>query len=151
MPKTGKPVLFIYTNSFDLSADTLIRRLGNDAVFRFNVDLWQEYAVEIDCHRVVIANPAGRRIESANIAKFLWRKPYTSQQLYPDRIFPHELVFKEEELAYAMREVWNAMPRQVVHRRETGHGFDPSPRGLSLQQHGEFRRQQAMPTSRSRV
>src|SRR5271169_5874101 len=107
MTNTSKPVLFtvlfIYTNSFDLSADTLIHRLGNDAVFRFNLDLWQEYAVEIDHHRVVIANPAGRTMESANIAKFLWRKPFTHQQLYPDRNFPQELVFKEEELAYAMR------------------------------------------------
>jgi hypothetical protein len=109
MPNTGKPVLFIYTNSFDLSADTLIHRLGNDAAFRFNVDLWQDYAVEIDHHRVVIANPAGRTVESANIAKFLWRKPFTHQQLYPDHSFPQELVFKEEEIAYAMREVWNAM------------------------------------------
>jgi hypothetical protein len=109
MPNTGKPVLFIYTNSFDLSADTLIQRLGNDAVFRFNVDLWQEYAVDIDRHRFVIANQAGRRVESANVAKFLWRKPYTHQQLYPDDVFPQELVFKEEELTYAMREVWNAM------------------------------------------
>lgn len=109
MPNSGRPVLFLYTNSFDLSADTLIQRLGNDAVFRFNVDLWQDYAVEIDRHRVVLANPAGRTVDSANIAKFLWRKPYTHQQLYPDHSFPQELVFKEEEIAYAMREVWNAM------------------------------------------
>jgi len=109
MPNPPKPVLFIYTNSFDLSADTLIQRLGNDAVFRFNLDLWQDYALEIDYHRVLIANPAGRTVESANIAKFLWRKPLTNQQLYPDRSFPREQVFKEEELAYAMREVWNAM------------------------------------------
>jgi hypothetical protein len=109
LPTTDKPVSFVYTNSFDLSADTLIRRLDSDAVFRFNLDIWQEYEIEIDCDRVLIANPAGRRVESANIAKFLWRKPLTNQQLYPDRSFPRELVYKEEELAYAMREVWNAM------------------------------------------
>lgn len=102
-------VLFIYTNSLDLSVDVLIRRLGGSAVFRFNLDLWHEYRIEIDCQRVSIVNATGREVESKDISKFLWRKPLTNQQLYPDQSFPRERVFEEEELAYAMREVWNAM------------------------------------------
>jgi hypothetical protein len=105
----GRRVLFVYTNSYDLSADTIIRRLGSEAVFRFNLDLWQDYAIEIDRHSVLIANAGGRSVGSEDIAKFLWRKPLTNQQLFPDRTFPRERVFEEEELAYAMREVWNAM------------------------------------------
>jgi hypothetical protein len=104
-----RSILFIYTNSYDLSADVLIRRLGNAAVFRFNLDLWPEYKIEIDRHGFVIENGAGRQVESQEIAKFLWRKPLTNQQLYPDRSFPRERIFEEEELAYAMREVWNGM------------------------------------------
>ncbi|MHB1954048.1 MAG: hypothetical protein ACYCOU_09905 [Sulfobacillus sp.] len=104
-----RPVLFIYTNSFDLSSDVLIRRLGDDAVFRFNLDLWQEYRIEIDRHHISITNPNDRKVESKDISKFLWRKPLTNQQLYPDRTFPRESIFEEEELAYAMREIWNAM------------------------------------------
>jgi hypothetical protein len=109
VPQDRQPVLFIYTNSYDLSADVLIRRLGNAAVFRFNLDLWHDYLIEIDRHHVAITNPSSRTIESKDVAKFLWRKPLTNQQLYPDRSFPRERVFEEEELAYAMREVWNAM------------------------------------------
>jgi hypothetical protein len=104
-----RSVLFIYTNSYDLSADVLIRRLGVEAVFRFNLDLWQEYRIEIDGRRFAIENPMGRKVESSGIAKFLWRKPLTNQQLYPDRSFPRDRVFEEEELAYAIREVWNEM------------------------------------------
>ena len=109
MAKTGSPVLFIYTNSYDLSADVLIRRLGQPAVFRFNIDLWQDYVIEIDRHHILIENPSGRAVELKDIAKFLWRKPLTNQQLYPDNVFPRERIFEEEELAYAMRDVWNAM------------------------------------------
>jgi hypothetical protein len=109
LARDRQPVLFIYTNSYDLSADVIIRRLGSAAVFRFNLDLWNEYLIEIDRHHVAITNPSGRTVESKDIAKFLWRKPLTNQQLYPDRSFPRERIFEEEELAYAMREVWNAM------------------------------------------
>ena len=104
-----RPALFIYTNSYDLSADVIVRRLGNDAVFRFNLDLWHEYVIDIDRRQVVIANASGRAVDSQDIAKFLWRKPLTNQQLFPDRDMPRERAFQEEELAYAMREVWNAM------------------------------------------
>jgi hypothetical protein len=109
LPSTGKPVLFVYTNSFDLSVDVLIKRLGNDAVFRFNLDLWQDYQIKIDSRRIRIANLSGRAVESGDIAKFLWRKPLTNEKLYPDQQFPRERVYDEDELAYAMREVWNAM------------------------------------------
>ena len=107
--KQDRQILFIYTNSYDFSADVLVRTLGNAAVFRFNLDLWRDYAVKIDHEHFAVTNAAGRTVESNDIAKFLWRKPLTNQQLFPDRTFPRELVFEEEELAYAMREVWNIM------------------------------------------
>ena len=104
-----RQILFIYTNSYDFSADALIRTLGNAAVFRFNLDLWRDYAIKIDGVHFAITNAAGRTVESNDVVKFLWRKPLTNQQLFPDRTFPRELVFEEEELAYAMRDVWNVM------------------------------------------
>jgi len=87
----------------------LIRKIGNAEVFRFNLDLWREYTIRIDGTHFAITNAAGRKVESNDIVKFLWRKPLTNQQLFPDRTFPRELVFEEEELAYAMRDVWNIM------------------------------------------
>ena len=68
-----------------------------------------KYVIEIDRRHVAIENPSGRTVDSKDIAKFLWRKPLTNQQLYPDHTFPRERVFEEDELAYAMRDVWNAM------------------------------------------
>ena len=109
MSESGHRVLFIYTNSYDISADAIIQRLGNDAVFRFNLDLWDEYQVEANAERVLIRNASGRSVRSTDIAKFLWRKPLTNQELYPDRSFPRESTFKEQEIAYVMREVWNSM------------------------------------------
>lgn len=102
-------VTFFYTNSYDQSADLLIRKLGSGRVFRFNLDLWKDYAIEIGPDRLVITNPAGLTVRLSDIAKFLWRKPYTNQQLFPDKPFPREQVYQEEELAYAMKEVWNRM------------------------------------------
>lgn len=109
MPGHRQKVLFVYTNSYDLSVDVLIRRLGNEAVFRLNLDIWKDYRVDIDGERFVIENAAGRAVHGEDVAKFLWRKPLTNAQLYPDQSFPKDQVFEEEELAYAMREVWNAM------------------------------------------
>ena len=101
------PITFIYTNSYDLSADHLIARIGIERVFRFNLDLWRDYVVSIDARGFQITNAAGRRAASGDVAKFLWRKPLTNHQLRPDRPLPQDQVYAEEELAYAMREMWN--------------------------------------------
>ncbi len=103
------PITFLYSNSYDLSLDLLIRRLGAERVFRFNLDLWREYSLQIEANRFFVAGPTGRSVSCNRIAKFLWRKPLTTQQLFPDRAVPREQVYQEEELAYAMREVWNRM------------------------------------------
>lgn len=100
-------VIFVYTNSYDLSTDALVKRLGNNVVFRFNLDLWREYVIRIYPRKFEISNPSGRSVSCSQVAKFLWRKPLTNQQLFPDRIFPKETNYEEEELAYAMQEVWN--------------------------------------------
>lgn len=101
------PITFIYTNSLDMTADLLISKIGTEAVFRFNVDLWREYKIKIDHAGLNIENSAGRRITSSNIAKFYWRKPFTSQYLYPQKTIPSELVYMEEELTYGMRDMVN--------------------------------------------
>lgn len=62
---------FFYTNSFDLSTDLLIRRLGSERVFRFNLDLWKEYGIHIRPDGLAITNPAGVMVQEVDIAKFL--------------------------------------------------------------------------------
>jgi hypothetical protein len=105
----ASPITFLYSNSYDLSLDLLIRRLGTEQVFRFNLDLWRDYSLQIEARRFSIADPTGRSVSCDRIAKFLWRKPLTTQQLFPDRAVPREQIYQEEELAYAMRDVWNRL------------------------------------------
>ncbi len=103
------PITFLYTNSYDRFADAIIGALTSGNVFRFNLDLWREYIVRIEPELFTITNPAGGRVHSSQIVKFLWRKPRTNQQLFPDRAIPREQQYEDDELAYAMREVWNRM------------------------------------------
>ena len=100
---------FIYTNSYDGWADLLVDRLGGDRVFRFNLDLWREYEILIDPDGFRFANRAGRAVAATQVAKFLWRRPRTNQQLFPEKDFPREEIYEDGELAYAMRELWNRM------------------------------------------
>jgi hypothetical protein len=101
------PITFIYTNSLDMTADLLISKIGTEAVFRFNVDLWREYKLKIDHAGLTIENSAGRQITSGDIVKFYWRKPFTSQYLYHQKKIPSELVYMEEEITYGMRDMVN--------------------------------------------
>jgi hypothetical protein len=105
----GSPLTFLYTNSYDGWADLLVNRLGGDRVFRFNLDLWRDYDVSIDPDGFRVANRAGRTVTAAQVAKFLWRRPRTGRQLFPEKDFPREQLYEDEEFAYAMREVWNRM------------------------------------------
>ncbi len=106
---TSRPLSFLYTNSYDHSADLLVKRVGNDRLFRFNLDLWRDYRVQIESDRFFIGSPAGRTADSNFVIKFLWRKPLTGRELFPERRFERERVYEDEELAYAMRELWNRM------------------------------------------
>ena len=101
------PITFIYTNSLDMTADLLISKIGTEKIFRFNVDLWREYKIKIDHDQLSIENSAGRRVTNGDISKFYWRKPFTNQYLYPQRKIPSELIYMEEELTYAMRDMVN--------------------------------------------
>jgi len=105
----SRPVTFLYTNSYDGWADLLVGRLGNDRVFRFNLDLWREYEIAIDPEGCRFVNRAGRTITEKDVAKVLWRRPRTSRQLFPERDVPREQAYEDEEMAYAMREVWNRL------------------------------------------
>lgn len=101
------PLTLIYTNSLDMTADLLVSKIGSGDIFRFNVDLWREYRIKIDPAGLSIENAAGRRITGGDIVKFYWRKPFTNQYLYPQKKIASELVYMEEELTYAMRDMVN--------------------------------------------
>jgi hypothetical protein len=104
-------VTLIFTNSFDLTTDRLVRHLGVDRVFRFNFDLWREYSIRIEPGTFMIQNPTGREVRQAEVAKLFWRKPISRYRLPPFSSVPPETLYLEEEVFYAIREIKNLLWR----------------------------------------
>lgn len=128
----ARRVTLIFTNSYDLAVNRLVRRLGGDRVFRFNVDLWPDYAIRIDEGDFLIENPTGRTVGRGDVAKLYWRKPISRFRLkgHADpaantwRRRVADLVWRrgtartgptpverylEEEIHYAVREIKNLL------------------------------------------
>jgi hypothetical protein len=104
-----QPITFIYTNSLDLTVDLLISKIAAEGIFRFNFDLWREYKIKIDPHGFWIENPVGRCVHSGDIEKFYWRRPHTTSRLYPGRKTSEEIIYMEEEIYYAFRDIVNLL------------------------------------------
>lgn len=139
------PVTLIFTNSYDLSVNRIIQRIGSDRVFRFNQDLWNEYAISITAENFRLVSPAGHVADSGNVSKAYWRKPISRFLLgerrprhsgildrinrllrrdaaYPPRMSAEER-FMESELSYAIREIKNLLwwNRKLVLVEATAH------------------------------
>lgn len=111
---SGGRATFLYTNSYDATVDLLISRLGSDAVFRFNLDLWRDYAIEIRPDGFWLEDPTGRRLTSENVAKAVWRKPLGQREL-PGQSGDgrsSEEAYLEDEVSYAMDELVNLLWRE---------------------------------------
>ena len=68
-------MLFIFTTSFDTTADLLVYHMGTAGVFRFNFDLWRDYAIAGDAQGFRFEDPVGRVVDSQSVTKLFWRKP----------------------------------------------------------------------------
>ena len=104
----SRRVLLIVTNSFDATADLLVSRLGKDQVFRFNFDLWHEYRFEIRAGDISLADPSGREVTGAEVAKLLWRKPVSRNPWRPVSRTGEDRYY-DGEMLYAMRELVNLL------------------------------------------
>lgn len=70
-------MLLIATNSMDGTTDLLLPFLvGRKEVFRFNVDMWRSYRIEITDDSFCIEDPTGRFITQRECSSFYLRKPY---------------------------------------------------------------------------
>jgi len=74
-------MLLILTNSIDSTTDEIVRRIGTDRVFRFNIDLWREYSIEIDACGFRLTDPTGRAVESTGVKTCYVRKPSFDEPL----------------------------------------------------------------------
>jgi hypothetical protein len=68
-------MLLILTNSLDGTSDELVRRIGSQNVFRFNLDLWRDYGIEIAPGTFSLVDPSERSVESRQVAACYVRKP----------------------------------------------------------------------------
>jgi len=104
----GKKTLII-TNSRDLTVDRLIQRIGGERVFRFNLDIWEDYGIHIAEGGFELSNPAGNSVRRSEVAKCLWRKPMMKSQLHWKPGIPQESFYLELEVEKAIREIRNIL------------------------------------------
>lgn len=68
-------MLLILTNSVDGTSDEVVRRVGEMKAFRFNIDLWRDYQIEVTAEGFTLSDPSGRRLNSRQIEACYVRKP----------------------------------------------------------------------------
>lgn len=101
-------VLLLVTNSYDTTTDLLVHRLGPEKVFRFNFDIWSDYAFEITPSGFRIVDPTGRSVESKTVAKALWRKPWSRVPYRPSSVTDEDRYY-DQEVWYALRDIVNLL------------------------------------------
>lgn len=68
-------MLLILTSSIDGHSEEIVRRVGSDNVFRFNVDQWRDYEFHLSDGGFCISDPAGRRCHDTYVGALYVRKP----------------------------------------------------------------------------
>lgn len=102
-------VTLIFTNSHDITVDRLIQHIGSDKIFRFNLDIWEDYQLSITPGDFRIVNPAGMEVRRDRTAKCFWRKPLSKYRLNLDFTVPLPKKYVEAEIACAIREIANIL------------------------------------------
>lgn len=92
-------MLLLFTGSLDGTSNLLIRELGR-RVFRFNFDLYKDYALKFTPDYWEISNPAGHCINSNTVTSALWWKPFNFYLV-------DEEPFIVEEVKYIFREIYH--------------------------------------------
>jgi hypothetical protein len=102
-----RPVTLLISNSIDYAADLLVAKLGSDRVFRYNTDLWRDYALCFTGKGVEIADPTGRSVTDANIAKVYRRSSMRASVLFPQIKLTDLERYAEEEVYAAWSDLLN--------------------------------------------
>ncbi len=103
----NRRVTLLLTNSIDYAADLLVKHLGSERVFRYNTDLWPDYSMCIDANGVELADPTGRRVADAEIAKVYRRSSMRRAVLFPNLKLTELERYAEEELMMAWADLLN--------------------------------------------
>jgi len=107
-------MLLIISTSFDVTTDTIIpfiQKYSSSDLFRFNTDMYSQYAIQFTSDGFTIADPIGRVISSSNISSVYWRKPWMTT---PPK--QHSLEeYEETQRKYFVREIINYCKEQGVY------------------------------------
>lgn len=96
----GRPTLFVPTNSIDGSADVLAHlcRVQEVGLFRWNIDLWDSYEVDIRHSCFLFRDPTGRQVDILDPSTLvLLRKPILQTVDWPEarvdkKVFDGQLI-----------------------------------------------------------
>lgn len=140
-------LLLIFTNTYDMSVNRIVDKIGSKRVFRFNFDIWQDYEIRIGPTDFEIVNPMGFAVTRHDVAKAYWRKPISRffleghrvrpiksilrravdaiyrTELYPPRMTAQER-YLEAEMDYAIGEIRNLLwkEKKLVLVEPASHG-----------------------------
>lgn len=108
-------MLLILTNSLDGTTDEIVRRIGSDQVFRFNVDLWRDYTFCVDRDGFRLTDPTGRTCTSGAVRSAYVRKPSFDDPLtIPEGGCPE--AWLRAQLNYFVQEIYNWCQQQGLVR-----------------------------------
>jgi hypothetical protein len=97
--------LLILTNSFDVTTDLLLQRLGDVPVFRLNLDQMDRYALRLDSDGFHVSDPTGRTVTSETVGKAYWRKPFNAETEEGDVLTDYVVA----EMRYVLAEMVNLL------------------------------------------
>ena len=100
-------VTLLITNSIDYLADLLVARLGTDRVFRYNTDLWRDYAFCFSQAGIEISDPTGRSVNDTDIAKVYRRSSMRGSVIFPQMKLTDLERYAEEEVYAAWADLFN--------------------------------------------
>jgi hypothetical protein len=100
-------VTLLITNSIDYLADLLVTRLGSQRVFRYNTDLWRDYALCFTVDGIEISDPTGRKVDDNSIAKVYRRSAMRQSVIFPQIELTDLERYAEEEVHAAWADVFN--------------------------------------------
>jgi hypothetical protein len=100
-------VTLLITNSIDYLADLLVAKLGSDRVFRYNSDLWRDYALDFSPAGIEISDPTGRCVTDLDIAKVYRRSSMRGSVIFPQMKLTDLERYAEEEVYAAWADLFN--------------------------------------------
>jgi hypothetical protein len=101
------PITLLITNSIDYAADLLVSKLGSEKVFRYNTDLWRDFALFFSGSTIEISDPTGRRVTDEDIVKVYRRSSMRRSMLFPQLVLSDVERYGEEEVFAAWADLLN--------------------------------------------